>query len=271
MEVRGTLKAVKLKILGPHGGELPGCKSTCFLVDDRLALDAGALTSMLDLNALAKVDDILLTHSHFDHVKDLPMMSDVMVGRRDTPVTIHSNTECNETLKSNIFNNVLWPDFTRIPTVKNPVFKLRSFKAGASFKVGPYKVKSVLVSHPVESCGDQLRDGKIPVITRIAVLAFRALVRNMREHVPRVVVPAAAPAIAPGRPVTPRGGVRPHRTRHNFQQLRLAGAIAAHQHPALAGAQIPIDRAQDPAAAALQVQLPQDDFQGGHWRGNRWC
>jgi cAMP phosphodiesterase len=152
---------VRLKILGPHGGELPGCKSTCFLVDDHLALDAGALTSMLDLQALARVDDILLTHSHFDHVKDLPMMSDVMVGRRDSPVTIHSNTECIETLKKNIFNNVLWPDFTRIPTVKNPVFKLRSFKAGSSFKVGPYQVKSVLVSHPVESCGYVLSDGAV--------------------------------------------------------------------------------------------------------------
>lgn len=150
---------MKLTVLGPHGGELPGCKSTCFLVDDRLALDAGALTSMLELDALSKVDDILLTHSHFDHVKDLPMMSDVVVGRRDTPVTIHSNTECIETLQKNIFNNVLWPDFTKIPTPKNPVFKLRSFKAGASVKIGKYAVRSVLVSHPVESCGYVVSDG----------------------------------------------------------------------------------------------------------------
>lgn len=151
---------MKLKVLGPHGGELPGCKSTCFLVDDRLALDAGSLTSMLELPALSKVDDILLTHSHFDHVKDLPMMSDVVVGRRDSPVIIHSNTECIETLKKNLFNNVLWPDFTKIPTKKNPVFKLRSFRAGASIKVGAYDVKSVLVSHPVESCGYVISDGR---------------------------------------------------------------------------------------------------------------
>jgi cAMP phosphodiesterase len=150
---------MKLTVLGPHGGELPGCKSTCFLVDDRLALDAGALTSTLGLDALAKIDDVLLTHSHFDHVKDLPMMSDVVVGRRDTPVTIHSNTECIETLRGNIFNNVLWPDFTKIPTPKNPVFRLRSFKAGASVKIGRYSVRSVLVSHPVESCGYVVSDG----------------------------------------------------------------------------------------------------------------
>ena len=152
---------MKLTVLGPHGGELPGCKSTCFLVDDRLALDAGSLTSMLDLPALSKVDDILLTHSHFDHVKDLPMMSDVVVGRRDTPVIIHSNTECIETLQKNLFNNVLWPDFTKIPTRKNPVFKLRGFRAGAKIKVGPYDVKSVLVSHPVESCGYVISDGDV--------------------------------------------------------------------------------------------------------------
>jgi cAMP phosphodiesterase len=152
---------VRLKVLGPHGGELPGCKSTCFLVDDCLALDAGALTSTLDLDQLSKVDDILLTHSHFDHVKDLPMLSDVLVGRRDRPVTIHSNNECITTLRKNLFNNVLWPDFTRIPTRQDPVFKLRSFRAGASVKIGGYQVKSVLVSHPVESCGYVISKGGV--------------------------------------------------------------------------------------------------------------
>lgn len=151
---------MRLKVLGPHGGELPGCKSTCFLVDDRLALDAGALTSMLELPDLAKVDDVLLTHSHFDHVKDLPMMSDVVVGHRASPVTIHSNTECIATLKKNLFNGVLWPDFTAIPSKKKPVFKLRGFKPGAKVKVGAYDVKSVLVSHPVESCGYVISDGQ---------------------------------------------------------------------------------------------------------------
>ena len=65
---------MKLKVLGCHGGELPSCKSTCFLVDEVLALDAGSLTSTLTLDQLLKIDHIVLTHSHFDHVKDLPLM-----------------------------------------------------------------------------------------------------------------------------------------------------------------------------------------------------
>jgi cAMP phosphodiesterase len=130
------------------------------LVDDTLAIDAGALTSTLLLEELCRVDDILLTHSHFDHVKDLPLLTDVIVGRRGKPVTLHSHKDCIDTLKKNMFNNVLWPDFTEIPTKKKPTLKLKSFKAGATVKVGKYTVKSVLVSHPVESCGYVISDGK---------------------------------------------------------------------------------------------------------------
>jgi ribonuclease BN (tRNA processing enzyme) len=150
---------VKLSVLGCHGGELPDCRTTCFLVDGVLALDAGALCASLDLEALARVDHIVLTHSHFDHVKDLPLLADLMVGRRDTPVTVWASRACAKTLQKNIFNDSLWPDFTRIPSAKNPVLSLRAFKAGDTFQAGEYSVTSVPVSHPVESCGFVVRKG----------------------------------------------------------------------------------------------------------------
>lgn len=151
---------MKLRVLGCHGGELPTCKSTCFLVDDVLALDAGALTGSLSLEELCRVDHILVGHSHFDHVKDLPLMADLVIGRREKPVTIHASRECTKALRDNMFNNALWPDFTRIPTRANPVLQLKSFRAGSTFEVGPYTVRSVPVSHPVESCGFIISNGK---------------------------------------------------------------------------------------------------------------
>jgi cAMP phosphodiesterase len=151
---------VKLRVLGCHGGELPTCKSTCFLVDDVLALDAGALTGTLTLEELCRVDHILVGHSHFDHVKDLPLMADLVIGRRDKPVTIHASRECARALRENMFNNALWPDFTRIPTRTSPVLQIKTFRAGGTFEVGPYTVRSVPVSHPVESCGFIISDGK---------------------------------------------------------------------------------------------------------------
>lgn len=152
---------MKLRVLGCHGGELLQCRSTCFLVDEVLALDAGALTSSLSLEQLCRVDDILLTHSHFDHVKDLPLLSDLIVGRRKTPVTIHASRECTRALRENMFNNALWPDFTRIPTKRNPVLRLKTFRAGSTFKIGKYTVQTVPVSHPVESVGFIIHRGGV--------------------------------------------------------------------------------------------------------------
>lgn len=151
---------MKLKVLGCHGGELPHCRTTCFLVDDTVALDAGALTSTLTLEQLVKVDHIVVSHSHFDHVKDIPLLADLIVGRRKTPVTIWASRECAKTLRENLFNNALWPDFTQIPNKKNPVMQLKSFRVGQTFKVGKYTVSSVPVTHPVESCGFVLSNGK---------------------------------------------------------------------------------------------------------------
>lgn len=154
---------MKLEVLGCHGGELPKCKTTCFLIDGVLALDAGALCSSLPIERLTQVDNVVVSHSHFDHVKDLPLMADLLVGRRDKPVTIHCSTECARTLRTNMFNDELWPDFTRIPTRKDPVLKIKAFRSGSAFKVGPYTVQSVPVSHPVESCGFIVSDGEVSV------------------------------------------------------------------------------------------------------------
>ncbi len=151
---------MKLKILGCSGGELPRHRTTCFLVDGVLAIDAGALTATLQLEELLRVDDILLTHSHFDHVKDVPMMADLLVGRRRLPLRVHASRQCARTLKQSIFNGRLWPDFTRIPDRRHPVLSIRAFDTARPFRVGRYQVRAVPVRHPVESVGYLVSDGR---------------------------------------------------------------------------------------------------------------
>jgi ribonuclease BN (tRNA processing enzyme) len=151
---------VRLQILGCSGGELPRHRTTCFLLDGKLAIDAGALTSSLPLERLLEVDDIVLTHSHFDHVKDVPLLADLVVGRRSTPVRVHASTECARTLRQSVFNDELWPDFTRIPDRASPVVEIVEFNASRAFKAGGYTFRPVPVCHPVESVGFVISDGK---------------------------------------------------------------------------------------------------------------
>jgi ribonuclease BN (tRNA processing enzyme) len=151
---------VKFRVLGCSGGELPDHRTTCFLVDGRLAIDAGALTSSLPLSKLLEVDDVVLTHSHFDHVKDVPLLADLLVGRRTTPVRVHASTECARTLRTNVFNGKLWPDFTRIPSARAPVLQLRPFSTSRAFLAGGVRFQPVPVRHPVESVGFVVSRGK---------------------------------------------------------------------------------------------------------------
>ncbi len=146
-------------MLGASGGELRGHGSTAFLVDGRLAIDAGALTSRLDLDALDRVDHVLVTHAHLDHVKDVPMLADLVVGRRRRPVTVHASPGAAATLRRSLFNGRLWPDFTRIPSARSPVVRLSTFRFGAPFRIGPYQVTAVKVRHTVESAGFVVRRG----------------------------------------------------------------------------------------------------------------
>ncbi len=151
---------MKLRVLGCSGNELPGYRTTSFLVDGKLAIDAGALTASLRLEELLELDDIVLTHSHFDHVKDVPLLSDLLVGRRNKPVRVHASRACARTLHESIFNDELWPDFTRIPDRRRAVLEIRPFDPERPFRAGRYAIRPVRVSHPVESVGFVLSDGR---------------------------------------------------------------------------------------------------------------
>jgi cAMP phosphodiesterase len=150
---------MRLRVLGCSGGELPRHRTTCFLVDETLAIDAGALTASLSLEALAGIDDIVLTHSHLDHVKDVPLVADLLIGRRHKPLVVHASTACARTLRESVFNDELWPDFTRIPDASSPVLVIKPFDPRRRFKVGRYTLRPVPVAHPVESVGFVLSDG----------------------------------------------------------------------------------------------------------------
>lgn len=144
---------MRLRVLGCHGGELPKHRTSCFLLDERTSIDAGALCATLPFEDLLRIDDIFLTHSHFDHAKDLPLLADLIVGRRDRPVVVRGPPGCMRTIADHMFNNSLWPDFTQIPDRANPVIKLEPLEAYQKSTIGKNTITPVPVTHPVDSVG----------------------------------------------------------------------------------------------------------------------
>ncbi len=151
---------MRLTALGCSGGELGSHRTTSFLLGERVAIDAGALTRSLPLEALSRIEHVVLTHAHLDHVRDLPLLADLLMGSGHR-LEVHASTGCAETLRRHLFNGELWPDFTRLPSPRRPALKLVPFEAGAAFSAGGFRFRSVAVHHPVESVGLVVSDGEL--------------------------------------------------------------------------------------------------------------
>ena len=144
---------MQIKVLGCHGGELPRHRTTCFLIDEKLTIDGGAITAALELEEILKIDDIFLTHSHFDHVKDVPLMTDLLVGKRQKPVVVHGPAETMEAMDKDVFNNRVWPDFRTIPTPEKPVIAFDVIPVHETVVCQGLRIRAIPVHHPVYSVG----------------------------------------------------------------------------------------------------------------------
>lgn len=144
---------MRLRILGCHGGESPSHRATSFLIDDNILLDAGALTRGLTVPQQALIDHVFLSHCHLDHIRDLALMADNVIGMRKKPVLIYCTDFTADALEKHFFNNLIWPDFTKIPNPSDPgnaTLKMIRIKSGETTDIGKYKIRTVKVNHPVD-------------------------------------------------------------------------------------------------------------------------
>jgi len=154
---------VQIRVLGAYGGSTPRHRQTSFLIDGSVALDAGALTASLTLEEQAKVRAILVTHSHMDHVASLPFLVENVFGKVDGSIEIVAPQEVVSSLQTHLFNNDLWPDFTRIPNHLLPTVCFRVVNAGEPFRVNGLTAVAVPVTHVVPTFGYIVSDGKSAV------------------------------------------------------------------------------------------------------------
>ncbi len=151
---------MKVKVLGCSGSETIGHNPPGFLVNDVLMMDAGTITAALSIGAQAKITDILISHPHLDHVKGILFLADNIIGKIKKPVNIHALPQVITAIKKHLMNNVIWPDFTRIPSGKNPVFTYKPFRAGREFKAAGLTVKAIPMNHPVPAVGFLVSDAR---------------------------------------------------------------------------------------------------------------
>jgi 3',5'-cyclic-nucleotide phosphodiesterase len=144
---------MELRVIGCHGGETPNHRTSAFVLDERLAIDAGSLTSGLDLSAQFRLSAVLVNHAHLDHIRDLATIADNRCQADCEPLIVAGTGATLRVLKKHFFNNLLWPDFTVIPNKTRPTLRFLELKPEKRVEISGYTVRTVLVSHTIESAG----------------------------------------------------------------------------------------------------------------------
>lgn len=146
-----------IRVLGCSGSIARGCRTTAFLLDDDVLIDAGSGVGDLELSELARIDHILLSHSHLDHVLGVPLLADSVMRRRAgrPPIQVHALPATLDVLRRHVFNDQLWPDFTRLPQPEQPALVLQPIAHGQVLTLGAAgrQIEVLPAAHSVPAAG----------------------------------------------------------------------------------------------------------------------
>jgi len=150
---------MRIRVLGSHGSRLPGYHTSSMLINDNILLDAGTVTAVLSLPEQAAIDHVILTHAHLDHVVDLAFLADNVFTLRTTPLRIWAPDEVLVSVRKHLFNNEIWPDFSRIRINEFPILDLLPLPVGATGEIGGLSVRWEQTNHPVFTAGYLIASG----------------------------------------------------------------------------------------------------------------
>ena len=145
---------MRIRILGCSGGIGAGSRTSAMLIDNDVLLDAGTGIGDLSLEDLYSIRHVFLTHAHLDHIAGLPLLVDANFEEDfEVPVSVYARQETLDALKAHLFNDVIWPDFSRIPNPDNPMLRYVVCNPGDTVSIDARDFHAVDVLHSVPSLG----------------------------------------------------------------------------------------------------------------------
>jgi ribonuclease BN (tRNA processing enzyme) len=156
---------VRLRVLGCSGG-IGGrhLRTTSFLLDSDILIDAGTGVGDLTLAELSQIDHVFITHSHLDHVTSIPFLVDTVGGMRSKPIRVHATPPTIEILRSHLFNWAIWPDFSEIPSPEEPFLRYEEIAVGRPIALGARTITPIPACHTVPAVGYHIDSGAASLV-----------------------------------------------------------------------------------------------------------
>jgi ribonuclease BN (tRNA processing enzyme) len=146
---------MNIRFLGTHNSESKDTNPACILIDHFLAIDAGGLVSSLSFSEQLAIKALLVTHHHFDHIKDIPMMG-LTFHIHNSRIHIYSIKPVHDAL-AYIFEypEKFYTNFLTHPQEK-PTINFTEIKPLEPFIIKGYSILPVPMKHSVPSVGYQI-------------------------------------------------------------------------------------------------------------------
>ena len=151
---------MRLRVLGAHNVESRHTRMESHLVNDELALDAGSLTRSLTQGELRGIRAIILSHRHFDHVKDLLPLG-IALRNEGATINVYAIQDTVDAVTDTLMNGRLFPNFLESPSEDVPMYRMHTGAFYQPFDVLGYEVIAVPVPHSVPAAGFQISDGDV--------------------------------------------------------------------------------------------------------------
>jgi HD-GYP domain-containing protein (c-di-GMP phosphodiesterase class II)/ribonuclease BN (tRNA processing enzyme) len=144
---------MKLEVLGSYGNKDKEKYTTCFRLSKSILIDAGNILNGID--DLYSIKHIFLTHSHFDHIADIPFFIDRIYSNNEKTINIYGNKETINEVKTYIFNDKIWPAFQNINILnKNEkTIQFIELEENHSIIIDNFEIRPFLVEHTVKTFG----------------------------------------------------------------------------------------------------------------------
>ncbi len=144
---------MKIRFLGAHNAETLSARLPGVLVDGKIMLDAASLTSSLTTEEQFGLKAVLLTHQHYDHLRDMPMLGmNLLLNERS--LAIYGTAAVRDVLSAYLLNGALYPRFLEMPTMDYYLVEPL-----VPFCVEGYDALAVPVNHAVPTVGYEISYG----------------------------------------------------------------------------------------------------------------
>ncbi len=137
---------------------------TSFLLGDALAIDAGCIGLYRTPTEQARIKHVLLSHTHMDHIASLPTFLENVYDLQQECVTIHGSEAVLDSLRHDLFNDRVWPDFIAMSARGRPFLKLATLHSGQPLELEGMRITPVSVNHAVPTLGFLVEDKNAGIV-----------------------------------------------------------------------------------------------------------